>query len=367
MKTRPIDQIIYYREGASDTILVTESKGLRRHRTLIYADGRGAAGTWTLRWNLYMGHLPMLLHPDPQEVLHICFGSGNSVMALTRHDPERIDAVELSPHIKETASYFWTNENVLDHPKVNLIVDDGRNFLLRTRNTYDVISMEPPVIHSAGVVNLYTREFYELARTKLKPGGIVEQWLPTGTMPKDDRSRLIRAFTDAFPYTYIFQELDSTQLLILGMEEPLLVDVDAVDRRLRSDALAKDALAMQTPSGVEFLSYFLLGDEATRQLGADFLPATDDRTIVDYTIPFDIDSGFGLNYTYPLGEEGYSHQSVTHDRLREYARWQDPASTIIPDPDQARRVDEAIAQRRISSRRSKEMRRKLRALQRQQE
>jgi hypothetical protein len=124
---------------------------------------------------------------------------------------------------------------------------------------------------------------------------------------------------------------------------------------------------MQTPTGVEFLSYFLLGDEATRQLGADFLPATDDRTIVDYTIPFDIDSGFGLNYTYPLGEEGYSHQSVTHDRLREYARWQDPASTIIPDPDQARRVDEAIAQRRISSRRSKEMRRKLRALQRQQE
>jgi len=367
MKMRPIEEIVYYREGASDTIFVTETRGMKRHRTLIYADGRGAAGTWTLRWNLYLGHLPMLLHPDPQEVLHICFGSGNSVLALTRHDPERIDAVELSPHVRETAEWFWTNENVLEHPKVHLIIDDGRNHLLRTRRSYDVISMEPPTIHAAGVVNLYTREFYTLAHGRLNEGGMVMQWLPTGSMPTDDRARLIRTFTDSFPHSYLFQELDSTQLLIIGTLEPLQVDVDAIDRRLSSEAVVADAAIMETPTGAELLSYFLLGDASTRRLGASHQAVTDDRTIVDYTIPLDMDSGFGLDYMHPLGDEGYSHQQVTLDRLREYAEWQDPVSLIVPDAAQARRVELAIAKRRESPRRTKEMRRKLRALKRQQE
>ena len=62
----------------------------------------------------------MLLHEDPRQVLHICFGSGNSVNALTRHDPERIDVVELSPHVRDAAPYFWTNESVLESPPFHL-------------------------------------------------------------------------------------------------------------------------------------------------------------------------------------------------------------------------------------------------------
>jgi spermidine synthase len=343
----PGTRIIFYREGASDTVAVIEREKPRKTRTLVYGDGRGAAGTGSLPWNLYFGHLPMLLHPDPQQILHICYGSGNSVMALSRHDPERIDVVELSPHVREASKYFWTNEGVLDLPMVNLIIEDGRNFLLGTDRSYDVVSLEPPNIFSAGVVNLYTQEFYELARDHLNPGGIMVQWLPTGTLSPTDRGHLIRAFTEAFPYAYVWQQMRSPQLLLMGTLEPLNVDVDDVQSRLAPDPFKRDLASMHVRDAAEYLSWFKLGDESTRRLAADYEPVRDDRTIVDYSIPHYIGSGFGFYlYTYRLGPSGYKVSTVSQEKIREYAEWGDPVSLIIPDARQARRVEQVIARRR---------------------
>jgi spermidine synthase len=291
----------------------------------------------------------MLLHANPKDVLHICFGSGNSVKALTRHNPRRIDVVELSPHVRETAEYFWTNENVLDDPRVHLVIEDGRNFLLRTDRAYDVVSLEPPQVHSAGVVNLYTEEFYELVRGHLRSDGIVVQWLPTWTFSKKDRGHLIRAFTEAFPFVYVWQQLMNGSLLLMGTLEPLRVDVGEVDRRLRPPAMRRDAATMGTPTAEEFLSFFLLGDESTRKLVTAYEPVRDDRTIVDYSIPHYIGAGFGLDYGYPIGPDGFDVQTLRSERLREYETWQDPISFIIPSSEQARRVEGAMAKRRLGT------------------
>jgi spermidine synthase len=340
--TTPWNSILYYREGASDTVAVIE-RGKEKDRALIYSDGRGAAGTSTVHWNLYFGHLPMLLHPNPQEVLHICYGSGNSVLAVTRHDPERVDVVELSPHVREASQYFWTNEGVIDDPRVHLIIEDGRNFLLGTDRTYDVISLEPPNIFTAGVVNLYSKEFYDLARNRLKPGGIMMQWLPTPESSTEDRGRLIRAFTDAFPHVTVWQQLFSTSLLLAGTLEPLSIDVAAIERRMQTDAMKKDIETMRVENVLGFLSFFLLGDDSVRRLVAPHEPVRDDRTVVDFSMPRFIGSGYGLSlYTYAIGDERASPWKVINDRLKEYATWGDSASLIIADPEQARRVDRAI-------------------------
>ncbi len=338
----PGTRIVYYREGASDTVGVVERDKPVKSRTLIYSDGRGAAGTGSLVWNLYFGHLPMLLHPDPKRVLHICFGSGNSVMALTRHDVEQIDVVELSPHVREAAQYFWTNEGVLANPKVNLVIEDGRNYLLGTDRSYDVISLEPPNIYSAGVVNLYTQEFYELARGHLNPGGIMMQWLPSATLAERDRGHLIRAFTEAFPYVAIFQQLLSPQLLLVGTLQPLAVDTAEVNRRLQAPAMKNDIAIMRTPTADEYLAWFRLGDAATRKLVEAYEPVRDDRTIVDYTIPYYVGSGFGFYYhTYPVGPEGFDQFTPGRERTFEYLGWSDPISLIVPDPTQAARIEDA--------------------------
>jgi spermidine synthase len=328
-------RVIFYREGAADTVAVIEKLRPEHSRTLIYSDGRGAAGTNSLVWNLYFGHLPMLLHPDPQDILHICFGSGNSTMALTRHDPRRIDVVELSPHVRDAAPLFWTNERVLDDPRVHLIIEDGRNFLLRVHRKYDVVSLEPPQTHSAGVVNLYTQEFYELARDHLKPGGIMMQWLPAPPT-EEARGHLIRAFTEAFPNVTVWQQLWSPVILLVGTMEPLAIDVDAIERRLESKALRRDLDVMGTKTAEDILSYFLLGDESVRRLVKDFEPVRDDRTIVDYTIPREAGSGFGFIFRYP-----FKRDSTFADLMRDYASWRDPMTLIIPDPAQAERVERA--------------------------
>lgn len=346
--TRPPNRVVYYREGASDTVAVVES-AKDRSRALIYSDGRGAAGTGTLRWNLYEGHLLMLLHPEPRDVLHICYGSGNSVLSLTRYDTEHIDVVELSPHVRETSRYFWTNENVLESDRVNLVIEDGRNFALGTDRTYDVISLEPPNIYTAGVVNLYSEEFYRLCRRRLNPGGIMMQWLPTIQLAAADRGMLIRAFAEAFPWVSVWQQLNTTTLLLVGSDRPIQIDVDELDRRLRATpAMQRDLVAMGVENAYGFLSYYLLGDATTRKLVEPYAPVRDDRTVVDYSIPRFVGSGFGFSiFTYMIGDEQRNPTRVLGERMREYAAWGDPASTIVPDPCQAKRLDLAI-QRRMS-------------------
>ncbi|MFQ5515241.1 MAG: fused MFS/spermidine synthase [Myxococcota bacterium] len=344
--TSPQNKIVFYAEGASDTVAVVE-RPKQRDRTLIYSDGRGAAGTSTLRWNLYLGHLAPLLHPEPKQILHICYGSGNSVLALTRHAPERIDAVELSPHVRDASAFFWTNENVLADSRVNLIIEDGRNFLLGTRRMYDVISLEPPNIYTAGVVNLYTREFYDVARSHLKPGGLMQQWLPTIQLSRSDREMLIRAFADAFPHVTLWQQLRSSTLLLLGSERPLSIDVDDVEERLRSRGLRNDLKRMGLRNAYGFLSFYLLGDSSVRALVDEYDAVVDDRTVVDFSIPRFVGSGFGFSiFTYVIGDNLRNPTRVVRERMRQYATWGDPASEIVPDPCQARRLDRAIRLRR---------------------
>lgn len=340
---KPGDEIVYYREGASDTVAVLGRPGPPPLRSLIYSDGRGASGTWTLAWNLYLGHLPMLLHPDPREVLHICIGAGNSLAAVARHAPARIDAVELSPHVREAARFFWTNEGVLDDPSVRFIAEDGRNFLLRSRDRYDVISMEPPVLFTAGVVNLYTQEFYELVRRHLEPDGVALQWIPLLGLSEKNRGHLLRAFAEAFPAVSIWQQLESPVLLLIGTERPLRLDLDAIQRRLAAPRLARDLEIMATPNAEVFLSYFLLGDASTRRLAAPYEPVRDDRTIIDYSMPSQIDTGFGLE---PELEPAELLAELARE-MRELAGWRDPLALILPDPEQAERT-EAARERRSS-------------------
>lgn len=331
-------EIIYYREGATDTVAVIERKQ-PASRTLVYSDGRGAAGTPTLLWNLYLGHLPMLLNPDPQEVLHVCFGSGNSLMAIARHDPERIDMAELSPHVRETAKYFWTNEDVANHPAVNLVIEDGRNFLLGTESNYDVVSLEPPNLFSAGVVNLYTQEFYELVLEHLKPGGIMLQWLPTDQLTETDRGHLLRAFTEAFPQVTIWQQLESPVLLLLGSREPLQIDLDEFRARFDAAVPKRDREKMKIYTAEGFLSFFRLGDAATRALAEPYAPSRDDHTIIDYSIPHYVGAGFGFAlYSYALGEKGHQIGDPAAERMQEFSHWRDPFTMILPDRDDANAV-----------------------------
>ena len=290
----PGETFAYYDEGATDTVAVVETTLAQRY--IMYDDRRGTAGTNSYAVNFFLGHLPMLLHPgSPREVLHVCFGVGNSLSAVASYDDlERVDNVELSPHIVDAAPYFWTNNDVINHPKVNTIIDDGRNFLMATDNMYDVIMLEPPETFTAGVINLYTREFYEDALAHLAPDGVMMQWVPAGEAPLDEERLLFRAFSDVFPHVSSWQQLGSGSVLLIGTRETLKIDYQRLQARFAEKSVLRDMTLSGVRNVDHLLSYLIFDDKTFRAFGATVEPVTDDQTVLDFTMPRYLGSGFGL-------------------------------------------------------------------------
>ncbi|MFP8873904.1 MAG: fused MFS/spermidine synthase, partial [Myxococcota bacterium] len=166
--TRGVD-VIFSQESAADITMVGESDS---GRELIYHDGRGTCATWPIANYVarQLAYSSMAQNPGAVDILIISMGCGNTASAFTAFPIESLDIVDLSPSVFDAARYFeLTNLGVMKDPRVTAISDDGRNYLLTTRKQYDIIQIELPSIHTAGVVSLYTREFYEIARAKLKP------------------------------------------------------------------------------------------------------------------------------------------------------------------------------------------------------
>jgi spermidine synthase len=147
----------------------------------------------------WMGHLPMLLHRDPQLALVICFGTGTTANAVRTERPKQLHIVELDPNVLEVAHYFTVNQQVLEDPRVRAIAMDGRAWLRRTSDRYDVVTLEPMPPNFAGVNSLYSAEFYGIVSNALNDGGIVAQWLPFHLVTVDDAVSIAAAFAEVFP------------------------------------------------------------------------------------------------------------------------------------------------------------------------
>jgi predicted membrane-bound spermidine synthase len=128
-----------------------------------------------------LGHLPLLLHPRPERVVNIGLGGGITLGAITAHpEPREIVQVELDPLVVEATRTWFSqaNRDALGDPRLRLAIDDGRSFIERGAEKYDVIISEPPNLWVSGVSGLFTREFYQAAKARLRPGGMLCQWLP---------------------------------------------------------------------------------------------------------------------------------------------------------------------------------------------
>ncbi len=166
-----------------------------------------------MRW---MGHLPMLLHPAPRRALVICFGIGLTANAVRAERPAALDAVDLSERVFRMARHFPANEDVLDDPIVRPIVMDGRAWLRRTTEIYDVITLEPMPPNFAGMNALYSREFYAQAARKLSPDGVLAQWVPLHLTPSEYAVSVARTFLEVFPNALLWVDPVSGTGILVG-------------------------------------------------------------------------------------------------------------------------------------------------------
>lgn len=169
----------------------------------------------------FMVHLPMAFHQGrPDSVLIICFGMGTSHRSALSWDVATT-TVELVPSVAAAFGFYHADaERALENPKGRIVIDDGRRFLKRTREKFDVIVIDPPPpVEAAGSSLLYSIEFYELAKQRLKPHGILQAWIPQADPATS--VAVVRSLQEAFPYVRCFVSLEKWGAHFLAANEPI--------------------------------------------------------------------------------------------------------------------------------------------------
>jgi spermidine synthase len=282
----PGHEEIYYCEGVEGTVVVAQPaddpSGSNR---VLYINGVQATASIEkgVKMNRLQGVLPLLFNREPRAVLFMCFGSGITAGTLGLSDFDRIDAVEISREVLDAAHLFKAdNLNIIENPKVQFIVDDGRNFLLTTGNRYDVITFEPMPLALAGVSTFYTHEYYELCKARLNPGGLVSQWVPLHSLNLEVVQSLVLTFTQVFPEHSVW--FVNADLFLIGSDEPLQIDYAGAASRTANPLVRKalhDVGFMDLP---ELLTCFFMSNEGL----AEFVAGTvmhDDRPWAEFEAP----------------------------------------------------------------------------------
>jgi spermidine synthase len=236
------------------------------------------------RYMAAMGHYPLLLHKGPSETAAvICIGTGTTVGAVSTHAELRsIHAVDLAPAVFEFAPYFVPiNKRFHENPKVQKIVADGRHYLLGTRDTFDVITLEPPPPHDAGVVNLYTEEFYALAKRRMRRGGVLAQWVPLDIGRGDLPKMILKAMLAEFKHVSLWLP-SRMEGVAIASDEPLQIDRDELAMRMSAPAVAEDLTAIGLRLPEHLLATFVAADETLAAYLEDTPSLTDDRPRIEY-------------------------------------------------------------------------------------
>jgi spermidine synthase len=186
-----------------------------------------------------MGYLSKALRPDARDFLVIAFGMGGTYRSGLKIGM-RTDAVELSPTVPGRMPVFFPDaDRFLDHPKGRVIVSDGRNYVRLSRETYDLVAVDPaPPIESAGSVVLYTREFLTEGKARLRPGGVFMLWIPYA-LPMDDFKEHVRTFAGVFGHVRLVLSPGRHGVFMFGSDAPL----EFTDSNIRRVLGSPDAIA----------------------------------------------------------------------------------------------------------------------------
>lgn len=231
-------------------------------------------------------HIPLLLHERPEDVLFLGLGTGLTAGGAVPHgDVQHITAVELIPEVVEAArSLAKYNFGVVGHPKVEIRIDDARHYLLACDRRFDVIVSDLFVPWESQAGYLYTVEHYRIARRRLKPGGMVCQWLPLHQLGAGEFELIADSFASVFPVTTIWWgALDSSKpvVALVGGDGPLVLDEKRLEARLTALWRTTESSDANLRSAAEFFAHYQ-GDWVIRNPS---LLNTDEHPRVEFWSP----------------------------------------------------------------------------------
>jgi spermidine synthase len=227
----------YVGEGMNSSVAVTVTGGVRN----FHVSGKVEASSHPADMKLQrmLGHIPALLHPKPRSVLIVGCGAGVTAGCFVVHpEIERIVICEIEPLVPKRIAPHFTAENhdVVNDPRVEIVYDDARHYILTTKENFDIITSDPIHPWVKGSATLYTKEYFELCKRRLNPGGLITQWVPLYESDSDVVKSEFATFFDVFPEGTVWSNNLNNQgydVVMLGQVEPLKIDPDAIEERLQ--------------------------------------------------------------------------------------------------------------------------------------
>ena len=274
--------VVFAKDGLNATISVGRAENYVAVRT----NGKVDASTRDNITQLLIGHIGPVFHAAPKRVLVIGFGSGSTVSAVAQHkEVERIVCVEIEPGMIEAAPHLESlNRGVLRDPRLEVVLDDARNYLLTTREKFDVIISEPSNPWIAGVSALFTDEYYREALGRLEPGGMFVQWVQAYSLFPSDFRMILATMGPHFPQVSLWRAATSDYVLVGQLEKKPLEMTRLRELWQRPEIRVDlEELGLRRPEGI--LGYHRLDDADVRRLYEGATVNLDDRTLLEYNAP----------------------------------------------------------------------------------
>ncbi len=278
----PRQQLVDYQEGYTSSLAMVRNKG-----ALQLEIDRLWQGKDIKTHQIMAAHVPMLLHPSARQVLVVGVGTGQTASRFLFYDLDRLDCVDIEPvifpFIRRHYGTGW-----MEDTRVGLIPDDGRTYIAHTDASYDLISLEVGQVFRPGVATFYSREFYDYAAARLRPGGLLSQFVPLPFFTVDDFRSVLRTFLEVFPESILWY--NSSELLLIGIKgSEISIDRQRLELVNRDEQLRQDLAYSQwggPPHWLNdpgnFLAGFLCGPAELAVIAEDAPLLTDDRPTLAY-------------------------------------------------------------------------------------
>ena len=273
--------VIYYEEGLSGTVTAVERGDYRG----LFVDGQNVSGTdpVLLADSRMLAHVPLLLAEEPDSALTVGYGTGTTSGSMLLHNVD-VYAVEIEQKIIDAAPLFSNvNYDSYADPKLEIVLDDARNYIDTTDDKFDVIVTDVTNLKYKRNPYLYTREYFEIMRDGLSPDGVAAAWLPVGGLSFSDLRILIATFDNVFPHTTVwyFTQFPTHFIILVGTPEPTLVNMAELEEKMGK--VKRDLRSLDVDNVYELASMLLLGENDVDTLVAGSPLHTDNRPILEYS------------------------------------------------------------------------------------
>ncbi len=279
-------EIIYTDEDVTTSVLIFRDKdGFKGLHVGGHAEGGNSIVD--LPAHVKLAAIPALLHKNPKDTLMIGLGAGVTLGSLSQMDGvETMDVVELSGAVVQANSFFVDdNHDVLNDERTNLIVDDGRHFLQSTKKQYDLIISGPSYSWVSGTSNLFTKEFFELSKSRIKDDGLVAMWFQIYNVTPDHVKTFLKTAANVFPNVSVWMSGTGGELIVIGSKTEHGFDYPLLKERLSMEKV-KNEIERVAPATVDVItSFYLMDSDKIEEIAGEAPLNTDNRPRLEFSMP----------------------------------------------------------------------------------